>query len=174
IFATSRIKLAPLTAISLSSSVTTTSNSSSPSSSTYFYGLCYVVRDDVETNQIIPTQYYSSLDHYPLRFVEDDGIKSKYSIIIAGNNFGCGREHAAVDALSDAGTRAVVAESYDGVFLKNSNSSGLIFALESEVRICDEFKTGDVATVDVEERVLVNQTTGIVYQLKAVAADAVS
>uniref|UniRef100_A0A803L5G7 Aconitase A/isopropylmalate dehydratase small subunit swivel domain-containing protein n=1 Tax=Chenopodium quinoa TaxID=63459 RepID=A0A803L5G7_CHEQI len=112
------------------------------------------------------------MDHYPLRFVEDDGIKSKYSIIIAGNNFGCGREHAAVDALSDAGTRAVVAESYDGVFLKNSNSSGLIFALESEVRICDEFKTGDVATVDVEERVLVNQTTGIVYQLKAVAADA--
>lgn len=150
-----------------------------------FYGLCYVVRDDVDTDQIIPTEYralnpsdpedYKELGShalmglppsYALRFVEENGLKSKYSIIIAGNNFGCGSlgENATV-ALGAAGARAVVAQSYDGVFCKNSG--GQIFAFESEDRICEEFKTGDVATIDVGERILINRTIGKVYHLKA-------
>ncbi|KNA15416.1 hypothetical protein SOVF_098530 [Spinacia oleracea] len=175
--------------------IPSTSNSSATTTTTKFYGVCYVVRDDVDTNQIIPAKYSalnpSNPDDYEklgscalsglpnsyaaLRFVEENGVKSKYSIIIAGNNFGCGssNEHA-IAALSAAGTRAVVAESYGGVFLTISNSSGVILALESEVRVCEVFKTGDVATIDVGEGILVNRTTGKVYQLKSVANEDVS
>lgn len=93
---------------------------------------------------------------------------SKYSIIIAGRNFGCGSlREVAIVALNAAGVKAVVAESFDENFLKSCVSNGQLFPLESKVRICDEFKTGDVATVDIEERILTNQTTGKVYQLKA-------
>ncbi|KMS95656.1 hypothetical protein BVRB_006310 [Beta vulgaris subsp. vulgaris] len=159
----------------------------SAASTDKFYGVCYVVRDDIDTDQIIPTEYttlnpsdpedYKKLgsyalvglpSSYALRFIEEDGFMSKYSIIIAGRNFGCGslREVATV-ALNAAGVKAVVAESFDEIFLKSCVSNGQLFPLESKVRICEEFKTGDVATVDIEERILTNQTTGKVYQLKA-------
>ncbi|CAO2819468.1 unnamed protein product [Amaranthus hypochondriacus] len=161
-------------------------NPSPVSSPTKFYGLCYVLGDDIDTNQIIPPNF-SSLNpsnpqdykmlgsyvfeglsnSYPLRFVDENGFKSKYSVIISGNNFGCGsKNELAVVALNSAGVKAVVAESYDGNFLKNLISNGKILSLLSEVRICNEFKTGDVATIDVGERVLVNETTGKVFMLK--------
>ena len=58
--------------------------------------------------------------------------------MIAGSNFGCGssREHAAV-ALGQF-------ESYARIFFRNSvATTGEVYPLESEVRICEECKTGD-------------------------------
>ncbi|GKD53243.1 3-isopropylmalate dehydratase small subunit 3-like protein, partial [Tanacetum coccineum] len=144
---------------------TITSSSSTDSvsshSATSFHGTCYVVRDNIDTDQIIPAEYltlvpskpdeYKKLGSYALiglpasyetRFVEPNEYKTKYSIIIAGDNFGCGssREHAPV-ALGAAGVAAVVAESYARIFFRNSVATGEIYPLESEVRICDECKT---------------------------------
>ncbi|XP_021767982.1 3-isopropylmalate dehydratase small subunit 3-like [Chenopodium quinoa] len=156
--------------------------------STAFHGLCYVVGDNIDTDQIIPAEYltlvpsnpeeYQKLGSYALiglpssyqvRFVDDNEIKTKYSIIIAGANFGCGssREHAPV-ALGAAGAKAVVAESYARIFFRNSVSTGEIYPLESEVRICEEFTTGDVATVELGESKLINHTTGKEYTLKSI------
>src|ERR1700722_14623128 len=78
----------------------------------------YVVRDNIDTDQIIPAQYltlvptieeeYEKLGSYamaglpdsayPIRLVPEGGIKSVYGIIIGGRNFGCGssREHAPI------------------------------------------------------------------------------
>ncbi|KZV53302.1 dedicator of cytokinesis protein 7-like [Dorcoceras hygrometricum] len=66
-------------------------------------------------------------------------MKSKYSIVIGGENFGCGssREHAPV-ALGAAGVTAVVAESYARIFFRNSVSTGEVYPLESEARLCEE------------------------------------
>ncbi|KAL2903070.1 3-isopropylmalate dehydratase small subunit 3 [Bienertia sinuspersici] len=179
-FITPQTKPAPIKA------VLSPSNSSPVSSTSKFYGICYVVQDNVNTDQIIPSNYtqlnpsnpddYKQLgshafvglpNSYALRFVEEIGNKSKYSVIISGKNFGCGslNEHAIV-ALNSAGIRAVIAESFDGGFLQKLDLSGQMHCLESMVRICDEFKTGDVATIDVEERILINQTTGKSFQLK--------
>jgi len=93
------------------SPVTTTTAASS------FHGLCYVVGDNIDTDQIIPAEHltlvpsnpdeYQKLgsfalvglpDSYTVRFVESGETKTKYSIIIGGANFGCGssREHAPV------------------------------------------------------------------------------
>lgn len=160
--------------------------SSTPTTS--FHGHCYVVRDNIDTDQIIPAEYltlvpskpdeYEKLGSYALiglpasyetRFVEPNQTKTKYSIVIAGNNFGCGssREHAPV-ALGAAGASAVVAESYARIFFRNSVATGEIYPLEAEVRICEECKTGDLVTVELGESLLINHTTGKEYKLKAI------
>ncbi|KAL3334900.1 hypothetical protein AABB24_031231 [Solanum stoloniferum] len=155
---------------------------------TTFHGLCYVLGDNIDTDQIIPAEYltlvpsnpdeYKKLGSYALcglpssyqtRFVEPGEFTSKYSIVIGGDNFGCGssREHAPV-ALGAAGVLAVVAESYARIFFRNSVSTGEVYPLESEKRICEECKTGDVLTVEIGESRLINHTTGKEYKLKPI------
>ncbi|KAJ0478187.1 putative 3-isopropylmalate dehydratase [Helianthus annuus] len=169
--------------------ITSATTNPSPSTSTAsFHGTCYVVRDNIDTDQIIPAEYltlvpskpdeYKKLGSYALiglpssyeqRFVEPGENNSKYSIIIAGDNFGCGssREHAPV-ALGAAGVAAVVAESYARIFFRNSVATGEVYPLESEVRVCDECRTGDVVTIELEGSLLVNHTTGKQYRLKPI------
>lgn len=163
------------------------SQSSSDGAAT-FHGVCYVVGDNIDTDQIIPAEYltlvpsnpaeYEKLGSYALcglpssyaaRFLEPGETKSKYSIVIGGANFGCGssREHAPV-ALGAAGTAAVVAESYARIFFRNSVATGEVYPLESEVRICEECRTGDVITIELGESRLINHTTGKEYKLKPI------
>ncbi|OWM86423.1 3-isopropylmalate dehydratase small subunit 3-like [Punica granatum] len=162
--------------------------SASSTSAKTFHGLCYVVGDNIDTDQIIPAEYltlvpsnpdeYEKLGSYALiglpstyttRFIEPNQMKTKYSIVIGGDNFGCGssREHAPV-ALGAAGAVAVVAESYARIFFRNSVATGEIYPLESEVRICEECKTGDTVTIVLAESKLINHTTGKEYKLKPI------
>lgn len=162
--------------------------STSAAPSTSFHGLCYVVGDNIDTDQIIPAEYltlvpskpdeYAKLGSYAFsglpasyatRFVDPSESKSKYSIVIAGDNFGCGssREHAPV-ALGAAGVSAVVAESYARIFFRNSVATGEVYPLDSEVRVCEECRTGDVVTIELGESRLINHTTGKEYKLKPI------
>ena len=47
-------------------------------------------------------------------------------------------------------------------------STGEVYPLETEVRICEECSTGDVVTIELEESKLINHTTGKEYKLKPV------
>ncbi|KAF8380525.1 hypothetical protein HHK36_028012 [Tetracentron sinense] len=173
--------------IPLCSTTKTPQTTSSPSTTT-FHGLCYVVGDNIDTDQIIPAEHltlvpskpeeYQKLGSfafiglpstYTTRFIDPDQFKSKYSIVIGGDNFGCGssREHAPV-ALGASGVMAVVAESYARIFFRNSVATGEIYPLESEVRLCDECSTGDVVTVELSDSLLINHTTGKEYRLKPI------
>ncbi|XP_030452655.1 3-isopropylmalate dehydratase small subunit 1-like [Syzygium oleosum] len=155
---------------------------------TSFHGLCYVVGDNIDTDQIIPAEYltlvpsnpaeYEKLGSYALiglpstyetRFIDPDETKTKYKIVIGGANFGCGssREHAPV-ALGAAGVVAVVAESYARIFFRNSVSTGEVYPLETDVRICEECRTGDTVTIELAESKLINHTTGKEYELKPI------
>ncbi|XP_042519921.1 3-isopropylmalate dehydratase small subunit 1-like [Macadamia integrifolia] len=177
-YSSTKSSITPLSATSVSSP-TTTSN---------FHGLCYVLGDSIDTDQIIPAEYLTLVpsnpdeyrkigsyaliglpSSYPVRFVEPGEFQSKYSIIIAGANFGCGssREHAPV-ALGAAGVKTVVAESYARIFFRNSVATGEVYPLESEVRLCEECSTGDVVTVELAESRLINHTTGKEYKLKPI------
>ncbi|CAH8335215.1 unnamed protein product [Eruca vesicaria subsp. sativa] len=73
-----------------------------------------------------------------------------------------------LDLMGSAGAKAVVAQSDTKIFFSNSVVTGEIYPLDSEVRVCDESRTGDVATVELREgdRVLVNHTTEKEYKLK--------
>ncbi|EHA8591971.1 putative 3-isopropylmalate dehydratase small subunit 3 [Cocos nucifera] len=162
---------------------------SSPSPTTY-HGPCYVLGDNIDTDQIIPAEHltlvpskpdeYRKLGSfalcglpsttYPVPFIHPGADVTRFPIVIAGANFGCGssREHAPV-ALGAAGVRAVVAEYYARIFFRNSVATGEIYPLESEeTGIWKECDTGDIVTVNLAENLLVNNTTGKEYRLKPI------
>lgn len=150
-------------------------------------GKVYVVRDNIDTDQIIPAQYLNLLPNvseeyeklgshamaglpdssYPERFVKPGAMDAEYSIIIGGRNFGCGssREHAPV-ALGAANCEAIVAESFARIFFRNCVATGEIFPVESTQRLCDIFKTGDEVELDLDKNELLAVKTGQRYALK--------
>src|SRR6516164_8714896 len=118
----------------------------------------YVVRDNIDTDQIIPAQYltlvptipkeYEKLgsyamaglpnDLYPKASIKPGTMKTDYKIVIAGKNFGCGssREHAPI-ALGAAGVDVIVAESYARIFFRNSVATGELYPYEARERLID-------------------------------------
>jgi 3-isopropylmalate/(R)-2-methylmalate dehydratase small subunit len=148
-------------------------------------GPAYVVQDKIDTDQIIPAQYltlvptipeeYEKLGSYamiglpdslyPVRYVEEGTTKTKYPIIIAGRNFGCGssREHAPI-ALGAAGCEVVVAESFARIFFRNCIATGELYPYDSTVRLSETIKTGDYVEVDFDKDEL--RANGKTYALK--------
>lgn len=156
------------------------------SSPKVFQGECFVVQDNIDTDQIIPAEHLTLVPSKPdeyeklgslamiglpsnySRFVEEGKMKTKYPVIIAGANFGCGssREHAPV-ALGASGVRAVVAESYARIFFRNSVATGELYPVESEGTMCKECRTGDIVTLDLDSSMLINHTQSKQYPLKS-------
>ena len=157
-------------------------------------GKCYVVGDDVDTDQIIPAQYlaYSlslpeerkmyarfALSGVPekgqglpsgkIPFTREDSFKSDYKIVIGGKNFGCGssREHASF-CMREAGVEAVIAEFYSRIFFRNSVNGGYLIPFETDIRLVEELKTGEELELDVQKQSLKNLTTGKTYPLKPI------
>jgi len=108
-------------------------------------GIVYPLnRTNVDTDQIIPKQFLKRIERsgfgqflfYHWRY-DDEGNrtdfglnKSEYedaTILLAGENFGCGssREHAPW-ALLDYGFRVVIAPSFADIFFNNALKNGII------------------------------------------------
>ncbi len=152
-----------------------------------FTGPVYVVRDNIDTDQIIPAQYlnlvptmpeeYEKLGShamcglpeslYATRFVKPGELDTEYPIVVAGRNFGCGssREHAPI-ALGSASCRIILAESFARIFFRNCVSTGELYPCEAAERLCDVLKTGDVVTVDLDAATVTVQGTGQVHRFK--------
>lgn len=107
-------------------------------------------------------------DLYPTRYVEVDSMKTDYPILIGGDNFGCGssREHAPV-ALGAAGAKVCVSQSYARIFFRNCVSTGELYPVETDERLCDVLETGEEVEVDMERDVLTVVASGKTYSLKA-------
>lgn len=102
-----------------------------------------IMNDNIDTDQLIPKQYLKSIEKTGFgkylfdewRYNEDGGDnldfnlnKAEYkkgTILITGENFGCGssREHAAW-ALQDYGFHVIVAGGYSGIFYMNWLNNG--------------------------------------------------
>lgn len=152
-----------------------------------FEGPVYVVRDNIDTDQIISAQYlnlvptipdeYEKLGSYaldglpqslyPVRYVEGGQLDSKYPIVVAGRNFGCGssREHAPI-ALGSANCEVILAESFARIFFRNCVATGELYPCEVTERLCDVLKTGDVVTVDLDAGTVTVKATRKVYHFK--------
>jgi 3-isopropylmalate/(R)-2-methylmalate dehydratase small subunit len=152
-----------------------------------FTGPVYVVRDNIDTDQIISAQYlnlvptipeeYEKLGSYALdglpkslyatRYVSEGKLDSEYPIVVAGKNFGCGssREHAPI-AMGSAGCKVVLAESFARIFFRNCVATGELYPCEATERLCDTLKTGDVVTVDLDAAKVTVKSTGKTYSFK--------
>ncbi len=152
-----------------------------------FSGPVYVVRDNIDTDQIIPAQYlnlvptipeeYEKLGAYALcglpeslyatRYVKEGQLDSEYPIVVGGRNFGCGssREHAPI-ALGSAGCKVVLAEGFARIFFRNCVATGELYPCECVDRLCDVLKTGDEVTVDLDAGTVTVKGTGKVYKFK--------
>ncbi|PIM53587.1 3-isopropylmalate dehydratase small subunit [Roseateles chitinivorans] len=130
--------------------------------------------ENLDTDQIMPKQFLRGIDKQGLRegllhdlrfdgegrerpgFVLNQPAYADVSVLIGGNNFGCGssREHA-VWGLQQAGIRAVVAPGFGEIFYSNAMGNGLLLVSlpEAQVRqLMDEADAvpGNVVTIDVE------------------------
>ena len=150
-------------------------------------GPVYVVKDNIDTDQIIPAQYlnlvptieeeYEKLGSYALcglpdalypdRFVDEGKLDSRYPIVLGGRNFGCGssREHAPI-AMGSANCRVVLAESFARIFFRNCVATGELYPCEMINRLCETLKTGDEISVDLDACTVTVKDSGKVYPFK--------
>jgi 3-isopropylmalate/(R)-2-methylmalate dehydratase small subunit len=128
--------------------------------------------DNVDTDMIIPKQYLKTIKRTGLGaglFAEmrygDDGLPnpnfvlnkpaySKATILVAGDNFGCGssREHAPW-ALLDFGIRCVISTDFADIFYNNCFKNGILpikVSPEDLEKLMDDAQRGANATLTVD------------------------
>ena len=110
-----------------------------------------LVNENIDTDQIIPARFLKATDREGFgmnlfrdwKFHKNGEINEEFalndpsysgSILVAGNNFGCGssREHAAW-ALSDYGFKVIVSSFFADIFKGNALNNGLLPVQVSEV-----------------------------------------
>ena len=130
---------------------------------TDFQGVvAHIDRNNIDTDQIIPTEYLKSIKKYGYEdylfdgwrysdtgrlgqkketrtliddFILNQKIYSKSTILLTRDNFGCGssREHA-VWALRDFGIKVVIASSFGDIFYNNCFKNGVLpIVLDADV-----------------------------------------
>ncbi len=132
-------------------------------------GSMYVVGDQIDIEQVLPSQHRGvDLSHAQMRrqlgwyalsglseqarglpkgcveFSSATRTPGQFPLVVAGKNFGCGtfREEACI-ALREAGVRAVIAESFDPVFYRNSFNNGHFIPCDTQrERLCTVVETG--------------------------------
>ncbi len=128
--------------------------------------------DNVDTDMIIPKQYLKTIKRTGLGaglFAElrykDDGSPnpdfvlnrpaySKATILVAGDNFGCGssREHAPW-ALLDFGVRCVISTDFADIFYNNCFKNGILpirVSAEDLEKLMDDARRGANATLTID------------------------
>ncbi|KAA5604748.1 3-isopropylmalate dehydratase small subunit [Roseospira marina] len=127
---------------------------------------------NVDTDMIIPKQFLKTIKRtglgkslfFEMRY-DDDGAEvpgfvlnqpayRNASILVAGDNFGCGssREHAPW-ALADFGIRCVIATSFADIFYNNCFKNGILpirLPQEDVDKLMDDAQRGANATVTVD------------------------
>lgn len=122
-------------------------------------GRVYKFGDNINTDEIIPARYLNTTDPKVLgRYCMEDAREGfgttveKGSIIVAGDNFGCGssREHAPL-AIKYAGIACVVAISFARIFFRNAINIGLPIVEATEV--VKAVSEGDILSLDLDKGV---------------------
>ncbi|HOO51020.1 MAG TPA: 3-isopropylmalate dehydratase small subunit [Alphaproteobacteria bacterium] len=133
---------------------------------------------NIDTDMIIPKQFLRTIKRtglasglfYEMRFDESGNPKpdfvlnrapySSSTILVAGNNFGCGssREHAPW-ALLDFGIRCVIAPSYSDIFFNNCFKNGILPICASQEVVDALVQDGEnnkEITIDLEQQKIVS------------------
>jgi len=130
-----------------------------------FEGTCWKFGHNIPTDEIAPTHVlwksftemakhvFESLNpEFPLKVKAGD-------IVVAGRNFGCSSGRAiAPKAIKATGVGGVLAERFSRTFYRNGHEIGLPI-LEAP-GIHDLVETGDRLSVDIEQGLVINLTSG--------------
>ncbi len=141
---------------------------------------------NIDTDMIIPKQFLKTIKRsglgkalfYEMRYNEDGSEnpdfvlnKPQYrnaSILVAGENFGCGssREHAPW-ALLDFGIRCIIAPSFADIFYSNCFKNGIlpiVLPKEDVDRLMEDAERGANATVtvDLEKQEITGPDGGVI------------
>jgi 3-isopropylmalate/(R)-2-methylmalate dehydratase small subunit len=129
-------------------------------------GRVHVFGDDINTDEIIPARYLSTIDPAILAAHCMEDADPEFvakvrpgDILAAGKNFGCGssREHAPI-AIKAAGVACVVAESFARIFFRNAINIGLPIVTCPEA--VKDAHPGDELDIDLAKGALKNLSTG--------------
>ncbi len=137
-------------------------------------GLVYpLMRTNIDTDQIIPKQFLKRIERtgfgqflfYHWRFNDEGNLRKDFSlnspkydeasILLAGENFGCGssREHAPW-ALHDYGFKVVIAPSFADIFYNNALKNGIIPVKLDEEQINEWAKKAENAALHLDVNLL--------------------
>ena len=130
----------------------------------------WVLGDNVDTDVITPGKYMKfGIEEIAPHCLETllpafAGTVEPGDVVVGGRNFGAGssREQAP-GALKHLGVAALVAESFAGLFYRNSLNLGLPALVCAEAK---RIRDGDRLQVDFEKAVIVNQTTGLTHSFE--------
>ncbi|QCJ41391.1 3-isopropylmalate dehydratase small subunit [Bacillus sp. S3] len=139
--------------------------------------VCPLNRPNIDTDQIIPKQFLKRIERsgfgqflfYHWRFDDNGNPRPEFplndakykdaSILVAGENFGCGssREHAPW-AVQDYGFRVIIAPSYADIFKNNCVKNGILAIQASEEQVQAIMKKAESETyeltVNLEDQVV--------------------
>ncbi len=145
-------------------------------------------RSNVDTDQIIPKQFLKRVERtgfgqfvfHNWRFDDDGTTKPDFeldsprykdaSILIAGENFGCGssREHAPW-ALLDFGFQVIIAPSFADIFYNNAFKNGIILIKADESQVDEWMEQAKEGTfhlnVDLEEQIISDGTKQLPFDI---------
>jgi len=132
----------------------------------------WVLGDNVDTDVITPGRYMKfGIDEIAKHCLEPvlPGFSKEVrpgDLVVGGRNFGAGssREQAPA-ALKHLGVAALVAESFAGLFYRNSLNLGLPALVCAQAK---QIRDGDALTVDFERALLVNQATQQTYAFEPI------
>ena len=154
----------------------------------------FVPGDDIDTDRIIPARFmkcitFDGLGEYLFHDVRktesgedkthnlNDPRFSQASILVSGNNFGCGssREHAPQSILR-AGYNAVIAGSFAEIFFGNSTNLGVVCVIASDadrdsIAAAIEANPEIELTIDVEDHKIWFGDQSVACEIKPGARD---
>ena len=122
-----------------------------------YQGRVYIFGNNINTDEIIPARYLNTSDPEVLaKYCMEDarpGFAQNVepgSIMVAGNNFGCGssREHAPI-SIKEAGIACVAAASFARIFFRNAINIGL--PIVECPGLVNRVKEGEELKINLEE-----------------------
>ncbi|WP_028116550.1 3-isopropylmalate dehydratase small subunit [Ferrimonas senticii] len=147
---------------------------------------------NIDTDQLIPKQFLAKISRdgfgvhlfHDWRYLDEAGTLpnpdfilnqapfDSASILLAGENFGCGssREHAPW-ALADFGIRVVIAPSFADIFRQNALNNGLLPVSLPLAQIAQLADCGEVVTVDLQQCQVRAGTHCFRFSIEAAARD---
>ena len=146
-----------------------------------------IPNDNIDTDQIIPKQFLKTIDKtgfgknlfYEWRYFEDtyeknpdfilnDDNYQDATILITGDNFGCGssREHAAW-AIGDYGFKVIIAGSYSDIFYNNALNNGILPIVQPYGVREKLFKIphDEAITIDLENQLIKTSTGDFSFEI---------